>query len=248
MNVKSDIRYIHLTETDSTNKFLRHFPDDGFRMTVVSTDFQTAGKGQGRNSWESERGKNLVFSVLIHPSYVSASRQFILSMAISLAIKFALQTYMENVTIKWPNDIYYQNKKICGILIENNLSGTCIKDSILGVGVDVNQRVFRSDAPNPVSMFQIIGHDTDVPMLLKQIINKFDELLWKLEKSAYDDIRRCYISSLYRRDGVFSFRDSQGVFLAEIVTVENDGHLVLLDVNLQKRVYAFKEVAFVINE
>jgi BirA family biotin operon repressor/biotin-[acetyl-CoA-carboxylase] ligase len=97
----------------------------------------------------------LLFSVLIHPQNVPAARQFHISMAVSLAICEALEQYIGDVSIKWPNDIYWRNGKIAGILIENTLQGTVIKDSIIGVGLNVNQREFRSDAPNPVSLYQI---------------------------------------------------------------------------------------------
>ena len=229
---------IHIAETDSTNRWLRERGGEG--DMVVVADYQTAGKGQGNNSWESERGKNLLFSVLYHPQRIPANRQFHISMAVSLAIADALGEHIGDVSIKWPNDIYWRNAKICGILIENRLLGQTIRDSIIGVGVNVNQRQFHSNAPNPVSLWQIHGHETDLELLLQSILDKFTLYINKKE------IKTQYLHLLYRRKGFHPYADKEGSFMAEIVDVEDDGHLLLCDDNGQQRRYAFKEVSFVI--
>jgi len=229
---------IHIAETDSTNRWLRERGGEG--DMVVVADYQTAGKGQGNNSWESERGKNLLFSVLYHPQRIPANRQFHISMAVSLAIADALGEHIGDVSIKWPNDIYWRNAKICGILIENRLLGQTIRDSIIGVGVNVNQRQFHSNAPNPVSLWQIHGHETDLELLLQSILDKFTLYINKKE------IKTQYLHQLYRRKGFHPYADKEGSFMAEIVDVEDDGHLLLCDDNGQQRRYAFKEVSFVI--
>jgi BirA family biotin operon repressor/biotin-[acetyl-CoA-carboxylase] ligase len=229
---------IHIAETDSTNRWLRERGGEG--DMVVVADYQTAGKGQGTNSWESERGKNLLFSVLYHPQRIPANRQFHISMAVSLAIADALGEHIGDVSIKWPNDIYWRNAKICGILIENRLLGQTIRDSIIGVGVNVNQRQFHSNAPNPVSLWQIHGHETDLELLLQSILDKFTLYINKKE------IKTQYLHLLYRRKGFHPYADKEGSFMAEIVDVEDDGHLLLCDDNGQQRRYAFKEVSFVI--
>lgn len=229
---------IHIAETDSTNRWLRERGGEG--DMVVVADYQTAGKGQGTNSWESERGKNLLFSFLYHPQRIPANRQFHISMAVSLAIADALGEHIGDVSIKWPNDIYWRNAKICGILIENRLLGQTIRDSIIGVGVNVNQRQFHSNAPNPVSLWQIHGHETDLELLLQSILDKFTLYINKKE------IKTQYLHQLYRRKGFHPYADREGSFMAEIVDVEDDGHLLLCDDNGQQRRYAFKEVSFVI--
>lgn len=229
---------IHIAETDSTNRWLRERGGEG--DMVVVADYQTAGKGQGTSSWESERGKNLLFSVLYHPQRIPANRQFHISMAVSLAIADALGEHIGDVSIKWPNDIYWRNAKICGILIENRLLGQTIRDSIIGVGVNVNQRQFHSNAPNPVSLWQIHGHETDLELLLQSILDKFTLYINKKE------IKTQYLHLLYRRKGFHPYADREGSFMAEIVDVEDDGHLLLCDDNGQQRRYAFKEVSFVI--
>ena len=235
-------KIVHIDETDSTNSWLRKrlaADERSDANLVVWAEYQTAGRGCGTNQWESERGKNLTFSILIHPKDLPATQQFHISMAISLAICEALEQYIGDVSIKWPNDIYWRNGKIGGILIENTLKGGIIMDSIIGVGLNVNQRVFKSDAPNPVSMWQICEHETDREALLKEILEAFERIL-------DSKIREQYLSKLYRRKGYHPYADKEGAFMAEIVTVEDDGHLVLHDDNGKERRYAFKEVQFII--
>ena len=169
-----DFRIIHIEETDSTNRWLK---ENGEGNMVVVADYQTAGKGCGTNSWESERGKNLTFSMLIHPENIPASRQFRITEIISVAICEVLEQYIGDVSIKWPNDIYWRNGKLGGILIENALTGNQIRDCIIGVGLNVNQRRFLSGAPNPVSLWQISEHETDCAQLLDEILAKFGELV-----------------------------------------------------------------------
>ena len=153
---------IHISETDSTNRWLRErnvFEGDGAEPDmVVVADFQTAGRGCGTNSWESERGSNLLFSILLHPKDIKANQQFLISEIIALALAETIAKRVgEGVSIKWPNDIYWHDRKLCGILIEHRLSGDTIAESIIGVGLNVNQTVFVSNAPNPVSLKQITG-------------------------------------------------------------------------------------------
>lgn len=228
---------MHIDETDSTNRWLREL--GGEENMVVWADYQTAGRGCGTNHWESERGKNLTFSMLLHPHDVPAQKQFRISRAISLAICKALGQHIGDLSIKWPNDIYWRDGKIGGILIEVTLLGNKVKDCIIGIGLNINQRVFRSDAPNPVSMWQICEQETDCEQLLQEILQAFQEYMGKSNKDEYQ-------SMLYRRKGFHPYADKDGAFMAEIIDVEDDGHLLLRDDNGQLRRYAFKEVTFVI--
>ena len=226
---------IYLTETDSTNRWLAEHSNG--RDMVVRTGFQTAGRGCGSNQWESEREKNLLFSVVIHPAALPAAEQFRISMAISLAIVRALLPIVqEGLSIKWPNDIYWQNHKLGGILIEQRLKGAEICESIIGVGLNVNQTVFLSNAPNPISLKQIAGREYQPEKLLTDILEQFT-----LDINAFD-----YRQMLYRKEGFYPYSDRDGVFGAEMVTVEDSGHLILRDHEGRLRRYAFKEVSFVI--
>ncbi len=228
---------MHIDETDSTNRWLR--AHGGSADSVVWADYQTAGRGCGSNRWESERGANLLFSILIHPHAIPVSQQFQVSMAISLAIYDALSNTIGDLSIKWPNDIYWRNGKLGGILIEHRIQGAMIRDSIIGVGLNVNQRQFRSDAPNPVSLFQITEQEMDRKQLLDAILQNFSQYISQPLKSRY-------CSLLFRRQGYHPYVDQQGAFMAAWQDVEDDGHLILLDDEGKQRRYAFKEVQYVL--
>jgi BirA family biotin operon repressor/biotin-[acetyl-CoA-carboxylase] ligase len=241
---KAEWKIIHIDETDSTNRWLKDRLATASVMTdedhlVIMTEYQTAGRGCGTNTWESERGKNLTFSVLIRPQDMPASHQFHISMAMSLAICEALGTIVGDLSIKWPNDIYWRDSKIAGMLIEHTLVGTCIKDSIIGVGLNVNQRIFHSDAPNPASLWQIRGHETNRSQLLHSILDAFERYLLQ------DNIREKYLIQLYRRRGFYPYCDKNGAFMARIITVKPDGQLLLCDEENHERCYFFKEVRFI---
>lgn len=163
------MKVIRLKEVDSTNRYLhdcQQLPDG--QSVLVVADYQTAGRGQGSNTWESEPGKNLLFSLAIQPKFVPVRRQFLLAEAEALAIKEALDSYTDGITLKWPNDVYWQDRKISGTLIETSLSAGAVKRCVFGTGIDVNQREFYSDAPNPVSLYQILGHEVPLDELCKR--------------------------------------------------------------------------------
>ncbi len=251
--VDDGIRYHHLAETDSTNRYCQQdlatqaAPEvAAARLAVVTTDYQSAGRGCGSNSWESERGANLLFSIVCHPTWVPVVGQFVVSECVALAIRDALSEKVGDVTIKWPNDIYHKDSKICGILIENHLAGRQIKDCVIGVGLNVNQRNFVSDAPNPVSLYQILGHETDREPLLRDIVKRFDDYLTLTRSARYGGISAAYFDCLYRRHGFHPYRDVDGKFEAALLEVEDDGHLILRDRGGMIRSYAFKEVEFII--
>ena len=211
-----DFKIIHIEETDSTNHWLK---EHGEGNMVVVADYQTAGRGCGSNSWESERGRNLTFSMLIHPENILAKEQFRITEVVSVAMCRMLQSYIYNkVEIKWPNDIYVGDKKICGILIENRLQGTEIKDSIIGIGLNVNQKEFKSDAPNPVSLYQLTGQETDLEEMLMAFLDCFDSEL----------------------------KSKTTCFTARLTDVLPDGRLLLVDQEGRECTYAFKEIQFII--
>lgn len=239
------IKTIHMQETDSTNRYLREYvPEEGEDITVALTEYQYAGKGQGSNKWESERGQNLLFSILVHPDGMRADGQFVISMAVSTVIRDALASLTdEEITVKWPNDIYAGDKKICGILIENRIVGNMIKDCIIGIGINVNQTCFASDAPNPVSLKTLCGREQDRERILSDIIDRLCVALKGMGNvGCAESIRREYKMHLFRREGYHWYSDRYGSFEAEIHDVEDDGHLLLRDRGGEIRQYAFKEV------
>lgn len=239
----SDIRIIHLDETDSTNIYINKVEETN---VLVAAEYQTAGRGQGSNTWESERGKNLLFSIKVSPSWMEAKDYYLLSMAGALALKNVLDSFVGDITLKWPNDIYWKDKKISGTLIQTSISGRNIQDCIYGVGININQRIFVSDAPNPVSLWQILGRETDREKILQMIADEFSRHLQMLEEGKADFIHQEYNKHLYRREGFYAYEDKDGMFEAEVIEVLKNGHLVLRDRNGMTRIYELKEVKFII--
>lgn len=235
---------IALDEVDSTNNYLRNLQTKvDAPITLVTAEYQTSGRGQRGNSWESERSRNLVFSLLVHPQ-LPVGHIFSLSEACALAIRDALSAFTGGIEVKWPNDIYWHEKKIAGILIETTLTGKRIEDGIIGVGVNINQQEFFSDAPNPVSLKQITGKEHDREVVLREIMEQFVANMSTLLAGDFEVLHRRYMEVLYRREGQHPYRDEQGCFSAEIASVEPSGHLILRDAEGHDRRYAFKEVQF----
>lgn len=236
---------IRLGETDSTNRFLRDYRgEEGEVMTVVTADSQTAGRGQGQNTWESEAGKNLLFSVKTYPVGLDARRQFVMLEAGALAVFDVLSGYCGGFTVKWPNDIYHNDMKISGTLSECTIVHGHVGSCIMGTGININQREFTGGAPNPVSLAQILGHDVSREDVLGGVLERFAHYLSMVDEGRYDAVHCRYNESLYRRTGLHGYRDAAGCFVAGIETVEPDGHLVLRLADGSVRKYMFKEVEF----
>jgi BirA family transcriptional regulator, biotin operon repressor / biotin---[acetyl-CoA-carboxylase] ligase len=242
---------IHITETISTNSFLRDWSNSHPEAdeTVVFADKQTAGRGQRGNVWESEPEKNITMSLLLKPKSVAADQQFILSQIVSLAITETLSEYTEEISIKWPNDIYYQDKKICGILIENDISDGIISRSIIGIGLNINQKQFFSDAPNPVSLSQITGKEHDIEEIVSNIASGiiYNYYLLKSSPEWWTNFQEKYTGFLYRKDGFHHFATEKETFRARIHDIEPSGLLVLeRETSGETEAFAFKEVKFVV--
>ena len=242
---------VELEEVTSTNDFLKAYrPLDERRITLVTAEYQTTGRGAGQNRWESRRGENLVFSLMVHPRHIPAERIFVLSEVLALAIREAvvhslhspLFTLHQEMRIKWPNDIYWGDRKLCGMLIENELRGSVVERCVLGVGINVNQTTFESDAPNPVSLAQILGHEVERRFVLEGVMEHFTCYYGWTEQGRLDELHEMYLSHLYRKDEPHRFRDKDGEFEGTIVNVEPTGYLIIVDETGKNRRYAFKEV------
>lgn len=243
-------RYILVRETASTNSYMARMASMLPSATVIHTPIQSAGRGQRGNTWESEDGKNAIFSFLLKQPAVAADKQFYISEAASLAVIDALKSYADGFTIKWPNDIYYHDKKIAGMLIENSLMGDGINHSIIGIGVNVNQMQFLSDAPNPVSLAQIIGSETETEKILHEICQNIERRTDFVSMSVddFEAMHTEYIENLYRADGGyhdFSLPDGER-FTAKIVGVAPDGVLTLEREDGTVASFYFKEVSYII--
>lgn len=239
----------HLPETTSTNdEVKRLLAIHATKYVVATTSFQTAGRGQQGYKWESQPGQNLLYSIGVRPTFLAPRKQFRLLQVASLAVCNALNDLSSGFKIKWPNDIYYEDRKISGTLIENELNGQNFKQCVLGTGINLNQTEFSTYPPNPVSLKQIIGQNTNGAILLEQILNQFDLLYQKLEQGDEFQLAAAYRSHLFRGEGEYLYRDEAGTFNASIQTIEPDGHLVLQTSDGTLKRYHFKEVKYVFKE
>lgn len=256
---------MYISTTYSTNTLLKELLAKGEwpkGERFLYTDFQTAGRGQAGNGWESEEGMNLLCSILLPPR----KDLFYLNVLVSVAVHKVIRSLLfersgllslsEAVSIKWPNDIYYGDKKIAGILIENAILGSEVKYSIAGIGLNVNQTTFLSSAPNPVSLKLISGKETDIDALMQALMAQIEAL----EAMDEAQIWAYYREHLYRREGLWPFverevstaptmnadRKTEGVFLAKIENVRTNGEIELRDQAGYLRTYHFKQVRYVL--
>lgn len=214
--------------------------------TIIFSPDQSAGRGLGQNSWESEKNKNLTFSIILFPYFLPIDEHYLLSKVISLGIYDYAKSKVSEIKIKWPNDIYYKDRKVAGILIENSIKGSTINHSIAGIGFNLNQEVFYSNAPNPVSLKQVTGKNYSVEQELVDIREAIQKYYLKLKNGQRNEINSEYIKALYRFNKPFNFRWKNRVFLAKITGVNEYGHLQLLTSENEKKEFEFKEIEFII--
>lgn len=232
-------------------KRLREMPTDEREgdFLLLTTDYQTAGHGQKGTFWEADAGLNLLFSFCFSPRGIAANHQFALSEALALSVIKGITPWIsEGLSVKWPNDIYYGDRKLCGMLLEHTLTGSHISHTLAGVGLNVNQPDFTGDAPNPVSLQQILGHPVDRNEVLSNTIAAFDHYYHLLMDGAdgYEHLHRLYLKRLYRRHGLHRYRDEAGLFEAEITDISPSGMLTLRRADGTRQDYAFKQVSFVL--
>jgi BirA family biotin operon repressor/biotin-[acetyl-CoA-carboxylase] ligase len=236
---------IRLQVVASTNQYMQdcilkeRLPEG----SVVVADYQTEGRGQAGNVWESAAGFNLTCSFVFYPE-LAVNRQFIFSQLAALAVKATLDDYTAGISLKWPNDIYWRDKKMGGILIENNLLGDRIQSLVIGIGLNINQTRFAGGAPNPVSLCLVTGHKQDREEILRRLQSKLCSHYLGLLQGEEEAIRRDYLQALYRGEGFFAFADSNERFDACIAGVSQTGRLSLQLRDGSVREYAFKEVRF----
>lgn len=223
-----------IEECGSTNAALDREAAHGDALLALA---QTAGRGQRGNTWESAPGQNITMSIMLRPEQLPVNRQFELSEAVALGVADLLdKTGIEGVKVKWPNDIYVGDRKICGILIENTLGGAMIVRSIAGVGLNVNQTEFVGSAPNPVSMKQLTGKDYDICELAEQLVGC---VMARLECGAANN-HADYRDRLWRGTGEWTWQTADGeAFTAAVVEVLADGRLLLTG---RPEPFGFKEV------
>lgn len=239
-----------LKEVDSTNTFLKNLLSNSKPLpegTVIMADDQFAGRGQQQNKWFTEAGKNLTFSILLTPFFLNLKQQFSLTQAISLGVAKSLQYVAGNgVKIKWPNDIYYQNKKLGGILIENMVQGQKVNNSVIGIGLNINQQQFPAYLPQATSLRQILQTDYDLKALLSDICSHIEAYYLQLKAGKTSEIDQDYLSCLYGLNEPGQFASNGAVFEGTITGVTALG-LLKIKADDTEHQYNLKEVQFIIN-
>ncbi len=233
--------------TASTNETLSALIKAGKAKegTVLTTDYQTNGKGYAGARWESRKGENLLVSFFLTPEFLPAEKQFYLSIVTSLTLFDLLKelTQKEALSIKWPNDLYFQRKKIAGILIENSVTQQFIAESVIGVGLNVNQTNFPSYLPNPISMKMISGKNFEVENVLNTFLSRFAGHYERLKSGDYKSLEKAYINSMFLRGQKSLFKDKEGDFEGTIEGIDRYGRLKI-NTPSGDRIYGFKEVEY----
>ena len=214
--------------------------------TIISTNHQASGRGQGKNKWESEDNKNLLISIVLYPTMVRPEDQFLLSMALSLGICDFIGHHTTGISIKWPNDIYVNNDKIAGILIENSVMGETIEHTIAGIGININQEIFLSAAPNPVSLSRLTGKQHDLPELLTLLAADLDRRYKLLISEDHEILKNDYHALLYRHNQWHEYRDREGCFTGLVLNVTESGRLRVKRESGSVSDYSFKEIDFIL--
>lgn len=241
---------IKLSAVDSTNNYLKVLVSKSEPLpegTVIMADNQFAGRGQQQNIWQSEPGKNLTFSLYLKPVFLPVQKQFLLNMAISIALNDALVEVLgAEVKVKWPNDLYFQQEKLGGILIENILSGHTYKSSIIGIGLNVNQQLFpKALIGRATSIFQILHKDVNLVALLAVICSHIESQYLKLRAGQYLSLQEEYLKRLYQFKESGHYKYNGQVFEGMITAVTDQGMLVISSGG-KEQAYNFKELEFLI--
>lgn len=249
----NDIYLKRLDVVDSTNRYVRDEAETlwnearGKSAVAITANHQTAGRGQRGNVWSSEQGCNLLLSIMVRPGCaLEASRQFLLSQAVAVAIHAAMKCYGIDARLKWPNDIYVGNRKLAGILVELDCSGAFVEQAIIGVGLNVNQMAFPEMDRIPVSMKMLLDREIPVDEVLSDILDMFSHyyagMLWGRKECVVSEYQELLLGLGEQRQ----FMDANGIFPAVIEGVEPCGLLLLRDCNGMLRRYAFKEVELLV--
>lgn len=249
MDLKFADNIVFISETDSSNNYANRQLTDGevLEGTVFLAYSQVSGRGQMDNIWESEAGENLTFSLVLKPVFLEIQDQFLLSKVVTLGIFSVLNSYVEGITIKWPNDIYAGNKKLGGILIENSIMSGRITNSIIGIGLNINQERFFSKAPNPVSLKQLTGKTFELIPLLKQILLEIEKYYQMLKDGNTPWINDFFENNMYRFGEDHRYIHDGKQFVGRIIGVNKIGQLLIVDSDKKIRQFHFKEVEFVLN-
>lgn len=238
----------YLEKVGSTNAFLLEMPETERRDVVVWVGEQAAGKGMGTNVWESEPGENLTFSMGADMSFLKAEDQFLLSQAVPLGLLDALDAMLpaDLLKVKWPNDLYFGQRKLCGILINSTIHGMDMGVSVIGIGLNVNQVQFQNWPTNPISMKMVLGKEVALEPLLMRLVPAVDLRIQQLRSDeGINQIKKDYLDRLYRYRQWGQYETKEGLVKLYIDGIDAFGRLMALDESGNVQVFDVKELRFV---
>ncbi|MEO1263086.1 MAG: biotin--[acetyl-CoA-carboxylase] ligase [Bacteroidota bacterium] len=239
--------FLELPMVNSTNEhalslLTKSNPAEG---TVISTRNQYAGRGQIGRGWESEPDKNIALSVILYPTFLTAVRQFLLNQAISLAVFDLVEHYFPKKTkIKWPNDIYIFNKKVAGILIQNAIGGNNLRSSVIGIGLNINQEAFTSNAPNPTSFKLESKMQFDIPSVILELCRFIESRYLKLKSGNLVPLQQDYLRHLYRCGTESLFQRPDGSVLKGTIKGVSDIGQLRIEISGKEELFGLKEIKF----
>lgn len=238
--------HIALHSIDSTNNYAKNLlsaqkvPEG----TLITAAEQTAGRGQAGSRWQTEPGLNLTASYILYPTFLSADRQFFLSMAVSLAVRELCEEMVnDEVRIKWPNDIYHNGRKLAGILIENTISGSQLSSSIIGIGLNVNQVEFDPALPNPASLRTVTSQEQNLQRITERLSSYLEKYYLQLRSLHFNFLDKAYMVNLYQYNKTALYRKDGQEFRGEIVGVTKEGKLIIESGGKQWK-FGLKEVEY----
>jgi len=240
-------KIVSIKEVDSTNNYALTLLSEAKQIegTIVQSAFQNNGKGQRGNNWESEPNKNITLSIILYPQFLSANNQFLLNQAISLGIfDFAKIHFGEQIKIKWPNDIYFEKRKLGGILIENSLQGQNISTSVIGIGININQTIFKTTS-NATSFKSIANKEFDVDELVMQLCWYLEGRYLQLKTMKMKLLKQDYLNGLLFYQQKKEFEINREKITGKIVGISEQGRLII-EANQTLLQFDFKEIKFLL--
>jgi BirA family transcriptional regulator, biotin operon repressor / biotin---[acetyl-CoA-carboxylase] ligase len=215
--------------------------------TVILTDHQTAGRGQRGNAWESNIGQNILMSLILKTTFLSLEKSFDLSITVAVSVLEALQTLrIQNASIKWPNDLYINEKKTGGILIENSISGNKMSHSIVGIGINVNQTKFENKRATSLCL-ELKEEQVSREIIVEKICESIESNLDLLKSGSFKKIKEKYLLNLFGKDQLRVFKSEKGIFEGEIVGISDQGHLKIISQN-EEKYYNIKEIEYLFDD
>jgi len=238
---------VYLPQCDSTNTIAHDLliKNKATEGCVVITSAQTRGRGQRGNTWEAEPGKNITLSLILKPSFVAIQNQFLLNIAVSLAVADLAKAFLPHqlLKVKWPNDLYYGNKKLGGILIENTINNLFLQHSIVGIGLNINQLSFANEGA--ISFAQLTGKEYTLESVIEQLLTCLEVRYLELKQGKLAKQKFEYLQILYRYQEEYDYRIADKVVKGKILGIAENGKLGL-QIENEIKYFDFKEISYML--